>query len=110
MTAAILTLNAGSSSVKFQMFGQDAALPRLGEGGVSAIGTAPVFTAARDGSDEKATIALPPQATQEDAVRTIIDWVHGHDAGWEIVAVAHRIVHGGAEFTAPARVTDEVLA
>jgi len=109
MIATILTLNAGSSSVKFQIFGQDKNLPRLAEGGVSGIGSAPILTATRDGDTETTNITLPPASTQEDAVRAIINWVHSHDAGWEIVAVAHRIVHGGTEFTTPVRVTSDVF-
>lgn len=109
MTATLLTLNAGSSSVKFQVFGQDSALPRLAEGGVVNIGTAPVLTAARDGDATQTTLTLPPQSASEDAVRAIIDWVHSHEEGWEITAVAHRIVHGGTAFTAPVRVTADVF-
>jgi acetate kinase len=109
MTATILTLNAGSSSVKFQVFSQDHALTRLAEGGVSNLGTAPVFTAMRDGDVDKTTLTLPPQSASEDAVRTIIAWVRSHDAGWEISAVAHRIVHGGTEFTTPIRATSDIF-
>lgn len=118
MTKVILTLNAGSSSVKFQIFGQDETLPHLAEGGVTGlcaealakadIGTSPIFTALRD-DGEKSSATMPAQSTQEDAVRAIIDWIYGHDAGWEIAAVAHRIVHGGSIFTEPTRVTDDVF-
>lgn len=82
MTATLLTLNAGSSSVKFQVFGQDGDLPRLAEGGVVNIGSAPILTAARDGDATQTTLTLPPQSGSEDAVRAIIDWVHGHEEGW----------------------------
>jgi acetate kinase len=108
-TETILTLNAGSSSVKFQIFSQNDGLTRLAEGGVSALGTAPVLTAARDGSAEITTQLLPAPSTQEDAVRAIIEWIHDHDAGWQITMVAHRIVHGGTAFTAPVRVTSDIF-
>ncbi|MDE2030282.1 MAG: acetate kinase, partial [Alphaproteobacteria bacterium] len=110
MTDAILTVNAGSSSVKFQLFGYDAALPLLAEGHVSGIGGTPNF-AARNAQDPADAVEkkLPAGATHEEAIRGIVEWVHGHDAGWRIAAVAHRIVHGGTEFDAPVRVDSHIF-
>jgi len=118
MIATILTLNAGSSSVKFQLFAKQNELPLLAAGKVTDIGLSfapaqacaggPVFSAVY-GKGAAKEIALPDGATHEDAVRRIFDWVHGHEDGWRIEAVAHRIVHGGAEFTGPARVTADVF-
>jgi len=109
MTATLLTLNAGSSSVKFQIFGQSELLPRLATGGVGGIGHAPVLTAEREDNGDKTALPLPAGGTQEDAVRSIIHWIQNHDAGWEIKAVAHRIVHGGTTFAAPVSVNSTIF-
>ena len=109
MIETILTLNAGSSSVKFQLFAKQAELPLLAHGEVADIGKKPVFSATYDETGAITTGPLPQGATHEQAVRQILDWVHGHESGWRITAVAHRIVHGGTEFTAPVRVTSAIF-
>ena len=105
MIETILTLNAGSSSVKFQLFDKQTSLPLVAHGNVANIGSQAVFNATFDQTCETTTLPLATGATHENAVRQILDWVHGHESGWHIVAVAHRIVHGGTEFTGPVRST-----
>ncbi|HUY68555.1 MAG TPA: acetate/propionate family kinase [Alphaproteobacteria bacterium] len=107
-TGAILALNAGSSSVKFSLFVRGNDLPLVAHGAVTGIGGAPEFCAGDKGG-APATEKLAQSATQEDGLRAIIDWVHGHESGWQIAAVAHRIVHGGTEFTGPVRIDADVL-
>jgi acetate kinase len=109
MKETILTLNAGSSSVKFCLFAKDKELPLLAHGKVSDIGNKPLFSATDDEAGATTTQALAEDTTQETAVRQILEWAHGHQNGWHIDAIAHRIVHGGAEFTAPARVTYDII-
>ena len=100
----VLTLNAGSSSLKFAVFDGAHALMR---GQVSGIGTHPVAEAARDGR------ALEPPAlrgaTHEAVLPGLLDWI-GQQGGGAIGAVGHRVVHGGMRFTGPVRVTEAVLA
>ncbi len=109
MTDTILVLNAGSSSVKFQLFGCEDGLPRLATGSVTGIGTNPVLSVSRDGTDSKLKVNLPPDETQKGGVRRIIDWVESLKAGWEIIGVAHRFVHGGLDFFEPTIITSDVF-
>ncbi len=109
MIETILTLNAGSSSVKFCLFARTKELPLLAHGKVSNIENNPVFTATDEGKDGVTTALLPIGATHEVAVRHILDWVRGYASGWSIGTVAHRVVHGGAEFAGPVRVTSDVF-
>ncbi|MDE1901841.1 MAG: acetate/propionate family kinase [Alphaproteobacteria bacterium] len=110
MTDTILTLNAGSSSVKFQLFARDPALSRLADGHVTNIGGNPTFHAVNDAYlHDNVTTTLPKGATHEQALRAIIDWVHAHNAGWKITIAAHRVVHGGTLFTAPTRVDSHIF-
>jgi acetate kinase len=46
----------------------------------------------------------------EDALGLIVEWCRAHLGGRRLVAVGHRIVHGGLRFAAPVRIDDEVLA
>jgi acetate kinase len=109
MTETILTLNAGSSSVKFCVFGREQNLPLLARGKVSGLGGAPVFEAAQSATGAAAKKPLAGGASAEDGLRAIIEWIHGHESGWRITAVAHRVVHGGTEFTGPVRMTSDVF-
>ena len=103
--SAVLTLNAGSSSLKFALFNAAAEVLR---GQVSGIGTHPQAKAARDGQ------ALDPPAlhgtTHEEFLPGLLDWIGGHLDGAAIAAVGHRVVHGGTEFVQPVRITDAVMA
>ena len=112
MTDAILTLNAGSSSLKFSLFeASNGALTRLADGGVTGIGDAPSFEVRR-GGEVVATRRWPEGegADQEAFLGEILGWAETHLGGDRLAAVGHRIVHGGAEFTAPARLDATVMA
>ena len=107
----ILVLNTGSSSVKFSVFSVgDGGLLPLSRGELEGIGTAPHFFATEGGA-RVADAHFPEEevATQEDAVSRIFDWLKGHGAGLEIMAVGHRVVHGGPVFAEPVVVDERVL-
>ena len=86
--ACILTLNAGSSSIKFALFACDGDLKT------------PLLAGQVEG------LGVGPQAlTHEQALKRILEQV----GRAKVVAVGHRIVHGGIAFTAPALINDAVL-
>ena len=72
-----LVFNAGSSSVKFQLFARESELPLLAHGKVTDIGNKPIFIATYDKTAAVTTTPLPDGATHENAVRQILDWVMG---------------------------------
>lgn len=116
MTDAILVLNAGSSSIKFSLFGKsgsDADPDLIAGGQVAGISTAPVFIAKdADGRviGEKRWESAPG-FTHETALGHIIDWVRTRYAGdHRLAAVGHRVTHGGSEYTTPVRVDTTLLA
>ncbi|MFY1708106.1 acetate/propionate family kinase [Tritonibacter scottomollicae] len=98
----ILVLNTGSSSVKFAVF--DAQLQERLSGVADGIGGAGQL---RIGAEREA-VALPDHRHALSAVLTRL----AHDGiGPEALrAVAHRVVHGGTQLTAPTRITPEVRA
>jgi acetate kinase len=111
MGDAVLVLNAGSSSIKFSLFGERSTLVAGGQ--VGGIYTAPVFVA-KDGAG--ATVgekrwASPAGLGHEGALAHIIDWIrthHGRDH--RLTAVGHRVVHGGTHFLAPTRIDAAMVA
>ena len=104
MTAALLVLNTGSSSVKFRIFGATEDLPLLADGRVTGLGSKPVF--AVKGEEAR---SLPENLTQKQALQCVLDWIDAAENDWQVIAAGHRIVHGGAEFSAPVLLTAEIL-
>jgi acetate kinase len=113
VSEAILVLNAGSSSLKFEVFGVDGdTLARQVAGGIEELSDAPRFSA-RDVHGtvvgERSWPAGRPLG-HAGALAFLLEWLASRGGGSRIVAAGHRVVHGGAEFTAPVRVTPEVVA
>jgi acetate kinase len=114
MAEAILALNAGSSSIKFALYRLAASdrLDLVAGGAVEGIGTAPHFTA-RDAAgaalaDRKWPDAAP--ADHETILGDLLGWIDGQLGADLLLAAGHRVVHGGSEFTAPVRLTPDVIA
>src|SRR5215472_5698130 len=109
----ILVVNAGSSSVKFQIFehANSDAPPRLIKGQVDGIGTRPRLRAeTRDGKPliDK-TYAPQEVADGAAAIAAAGDWLR-ETQKVNLVAVGHRVVHGGPPYDRPVLINKEVLA
>ncbi len=110
---AILVLNAGSSSIKFELFdvvgGQ--AEPRL-DGQMEGIGASPHLIA-RD-TQRKVLAdrrwAGPDVADHAAALEVIMGGLERAIEGRRIIAVGHRVVHGGPDHAEPVLVNDAVMA
>lgn len=102
----ILTLNAGSSSLKFSIRAADEGLATLAVGQVENLGRAADLKA-RFGHDT-AHRELGA-ADHESALASLLELIGERLPDHPIVAVGHRIVHGGTEFTAPVRLDAATL-
>jgi acetate kinase len=109
----ILVVNAGSSSLKFQIFAIDGTndLRRLVKGQMDGVGTRPRLQAqAADGKRLIDRVYPPdqvpdlPSATEATAV-----WLR-ETQKVQLVAVGHRVVHGGPDYDRPVLIDEEVLA
>ncbi len=103
----LLTLNAGSSSVKIGIFTADAA--RLASG-VIDFRKPPLRLHLHEGPAE---LDVDLHAPPEDAGAVIaetFDWLAQHFEIDRLVAIGHRVVHGGAGFAGPARLDDAAIA
>ena len=112
MTQVIVVLNAGSSSVKFSVFAVAGAdLQRLFRGEFEGIGTAPHFFVKDAGGATAAdeTISSAKETSQEDAVHHVFAWLVSHSAGLKVMAVGHRVVHGGPVYSEPVVVDGPTL-
>ncbi len=105
----LLTLNAGSSSLKFGVYAAGPELALLLSGHVSGLGGATRMRATENG---KALIdeSLPDHLGLDDSLDQVFNWLT--DRCWtdQIAAVGHRIVHGGREFLEPTVLTDATMA
>jgi len=107
---ALLTLNAGSSSLKFRLFGLTPGLPYLLGGKIADIGHRPVFQVHWQEDSRDETVDLPAAFGIDEAIAFALDWFRREARHVRIVAAAHRVVHGGtrdrAEELTPAIVKD----
>ena len=110
---AILSLNAGSSSIKFALY--DVAAVDIGErlcdGQIEGIGSAPRFVA-RGADDGTNGYHWPSGAglAHEALLAPLLSWITSHLGAATLAAVGHRIVHGGERYVQPVLLTDAVLA
>lgn len=115
MTAmdSILVINAGSSSVKFQVFAVEGegVLRRLFKGQVDGIGSRPRLRANRAGDDPMADRAYPIEAIPDvpAAMQVAGDWLR-NEARVNPLAVGHRVVHGGPDYERPVLIDHGVVA
>lgn len=106
----ILVVNAGSSSLKFEVFAIGNGPRKLLRGQLEGIGTAPRLRI--KGSDGQ--ILADQTHTQSDvpdlptAMRFVGAWLREHHEG-RLAAVGHRIVHGGPDYDRPVLIDEEVL-
>jgi len=109
MADAVLALNAGSSSLKFAVYRDvSGKIAPVSKGEIEGIGTAPHFVA-RNADGEPLTEKRWPSATFATLLGELLGWVDHHLADDRLVAVGHRVVHGGRDYTAPVQVSDTVL-
>jgi len=108
-----LVLNAGSSSLKFCVFQRpDGERWRLGaRGQIEGIGTSPRLSVKDENLRKVADEKLDTSTVQNgsDAIGALALWLRSQYAGARVLGVGHRVVHGGANFTAPVIVTPEIL-
>ena len=108
-----LVLNAGSSSLKFCVFqrpeGKGWRLEARGQ--IEGIGTSPRLTV-KDSEGGKLADSKLDSSVRDGgaAIEALAAWLRSKYGGSRVLGVGHRVVHGGARFTAPTVVTKEVLA
>lgn len=110
--ALILTLNAGSSSVKFAAYKPGSEPQLVMKGQVDGIGSDAWLKLKRadggvveDHDLDEAEVDSPTAALD-----TIMKALAVHLKGEKVAAVGHRVVHGGVNHDKPARINDDLIA
>jgi acetate kinase len=116
MTEIILVLNSGSSSIKFSIFAVDQrgrGLALRYRGQIDGIGSDPRFVAddaeGRCLTDEPLPGGPADHGDHEALLPVLHAWIEEHTDQLRVVAVGHRVVHGGDRFAGPVVVDTEIL-
>jgi acetate kinase len=100
----VLTINGGSSSIKFALFEAGQSPRRVKSGKIERIGLPDAVLEIRGAGPQ--TIVAPNHTA---AVNVLMDWLEEHVGPDKLAAVGHRVVHGGPKYSQPQRVTHEMV-
>ena len=113
MKQGILTINAGSSSIKFALFPLDHPISPEAEvsGQIDGIGAEITKMVAKNKAGERIADQLLEggKVSHAQAFDALLKWFTASHANWQIVAVGHRVVHGGERYSKPTLIDDTVL-
>jgi acetate kinase len=105
----ILTINGGSSSIKFALFEASDSFQRILEGGIDRVGL-PNATLRVKGINPADNFSKPIAATDHTAaVGFLMDWIEQRSQHDVLAAVGHRMVHGGPKYWKPERITAKMI-
>jgi acetate kinase len=102
----VLTVNGGSSSIKFALFENGKALWRILTGQIEGIGLRKGKFAVKGANNFSRAVAVP---NHKAAVKVLIDWAGEKIQDGKLAAVGHRIVHGGPKYWKPQRITPKII-
>ena len=105
----ILTINGGSSSIKFALFEAGDSLRRILDGVIERIGLpeATLRVKSLNQADNFSRAVTAPDHTV--AVGVLMDWIEERSGRDALVAVGHRVVDGGPKYYEPQRITAEMV-
>jgi acetate kinase len=104
----ILTINGGSSSIKFALFEAGESPRQILAGGIERIGLQDASLRVKGLNQADNFSRLVKASNHTVAVGALMDWIEerGVDA---LTAVGHRVVHGGPRYSQPERITPEMV-
>ncbi|MEO9129907.1 MAG: acetate/propionate family kinase [Sphingomonas sp.] len=108
MAGSVLTLNAGSSSLKFALFGAATLEPIL-RGAIEDIDTAAHMTTRYEADASLAEQRWVAGTSFDTILHDLLAFTHDQAGSAKLEAVGHRIVHGGPDHIGPAAVTPDLL-
>ena len=106
ISSHILTINGGSSSIKFALFEPNGAMKRILRGVIKRIGSADALFAVQGSESFSRKLEI---SSYPAAVEVLMEWLEKQIGRGAIAAVGHRIVHGGPKYNAPQRITGEMM-
>jgi len=114
MNKYLLVINAGSSSIKFAIYQKNTSLALVADaaGQIEGIGSQSRFTV-KSSYDEvlvDRVLTVDEAHNHTDAIILILAWLRDYFADGTLLAVGHRVVHGGQHYSAPVLIDAKVLA
>ncbi len=110
VSASILTINGGSSSIKFSLFEANGYLRRIYEGAIERIAQSD-STLHVNGLRTEDNFSRGMQVSDYSAaVSVLVDWIQKQHDSETISAIGHRIVHGGPTYSQAQKITPEMVA
>lgn len=106
----IVTINSGSSSIKFALYAMGGDETLILSGSIDGIGLAKGRFYAKDGSAKSVIDRAFAPRDHREALREIIDWLPHGSSGSVVSAVGHRLVHGGSAYVRPHFINPALLS
>ena len=103
----ILTINGGSSSIKFALFEEGDTLRRLAKGEIARIGQSTSALEVKGVIPQNSVSQSVEAPNHAAAANVFMDWLNGHSSA--LAAVGHRVVQGGPTYSQPQRITAEMI-
>jgi len=115
MNKYLLVINAGSSSIKFTVYQKDVLTGQLvtdAAGQIDGIGSQPGFMvrSAEGVSLMERMLSDDETHNHTEAINIILSWLWDYFGNGTLLAVGHRVVHGGQTYSAPVLIDATVLA
>ena len=110
-TASVLTINGGSSSIKFALYTAHRPPQLLLRGRIESIGSPDAVFSTHDGGGGETSVQSVDARDHLAAVTVLMNWIEQseqHGLGG-LIGIGHRIVHGGPLYHVPQRVTSRLL-
>lgn len=107
--SALLTLNAGSSSLKFSLFTLESGVPERHTVGGFDRGKVPGNVELKRADGRTETLTLANSGALDSAFTAVLDWCEAQSDFGDIVAVGHRVVHGGLDYDRPVVLDDAAM-
>jgi acetate kinase len=107
--SGILTVNGGSSSIKFALFEASDSLPRILAGEIDRIGLPGTIFRVKGLNQADNFSRLVTAPDHAAAVGALMDWIEQRIGRYALAAVGHRVVHGGPKYSAAQRITAEMV-
>jgi acetate kinase len=105
----ILTINGGSSSIKFALFEAGDTLTRILEGRIERIGLPEAVFQVKGLNPEDNFSRPAPAPDHTAAVGVLMDWLEGCSGRDALTAVGHRVVHGGPKYSKAQLITAGIV-
>ena len=106
----ILTINSGSSSIKFSLYNMERCEDKVLSGEVEGIGLRNGLFHAQDADGKSLIEQRLDTKNHRSALGVIFDWLKSNAYDRDLDAVGHRVVHGGVRYKEPQFVTVELIA